>query len=116
MEDLKHLQEWSNRWQMVFKLEKCFVMSITNKINSSLFSYSMSGTRLAALIDSKLNWKLHCDNVSKGTHVSPITIQQTLHAPPQKAKQVAYQTLIRPKLEYASAAWSPHTRKNLEKI
>ena len=44
--DLVLLQEWSTKWQMSFKPEKCFVMSITNKRNISLFDYALSGTNL----------------------------------------------------------------------
>lgn len=125
MNDLLKLQEWSSRWQMVFKPEKCFVMSITNRTNPSLYTYSMnntpltlveSWTYLGAIIDSKLNWNQHIEHVRKSAQRSLNVIQRTLHAAPSKIKQMAYQTLVRPKLEYASAAWSPHTTTNINKL
>ena len=55
MADLLRLQEWAAKWQMVFKPEKCFVMSITNKHNPSLFTYSMSGTPLTSVDDGRIS-------------------------------------------------------------
>ena len=74
MNDLKLLQEWSDKWQMIFKPEKCFIMNITNKKNPSLFTYSLSSTPLevvktltylGAVIDDKLTWNEHYDHVRK---------------------------------------------------
>jgi len=31
-------------------------------------------------------------------------------------KSTAYKSFVRPQLEYASTAWSPHTRCNIDKI
>ena len=43
-------------------------------------------------------------------------IQRSLYAAPKDCKIVAYQSLVRPKLEYASTAWNPHTKKNIDKL
>ena len=120
MEDLRKLQEWASKWQMVFKPEKCFVMNITLKHNPSLYTYSMRNTPLAvvkswtylgAVIDSKLNFNEHCEKKTKKALSSLAIIQRSLHAAPKDCKIVAYQSLVRPKLEYASTAWNPHTKK-----
>ena len=91
-QDVTLLQEWSTKWQMSFKPEKCFVMSITNKRYLSTYDYALGGTTLArvtswtylgVVIDSKLNWNCPCDSgCAKARHV-PGFIQHTLHGPAQ---------------------------------
>ena len=101
---------------MVFKLEKCYVMHIINKRRVSTSAYTLHGTilevkqswtYLGAVIDSKLTFSKHCDEVKKKAARSLAIIQRTLYAVPQPCKKMAYQTLVRPKLEYASCAWNP---------
>ena len=31
-------------------------------------------------------------------------------------KEIAYKTIVRPHLEYASTAWNPYTARNIDKI
>ena len=101
--DLLLLQQWSHKWQMVFKLEKCFVMSITNKRSPSQFGYSMNNTTLAkvnswtylgAVIDDKLNWNAHCEQVRKSALRSLGVIQRTLHAAPWNARKQLTKQLL----------------------
>ena len=40
-------------------------------------------------------------------------IQRTLHATPKSCRATAYQTLVKPKLEYASTAWGSQTPGNM---
>ena len=38
---------------------------------------------------------------------------------PQKVKESVYMSIVRPRLEYASSAWDPHTQKdkyNIERV
>ena len=124
-EDLEKLQAWAAKWQMIFKPEKCFVMNITNKFNPALCTYSMSGTPLSVvkswkylgvIIDSKLNFNEHCDKTRKKALSSLAILQRTLYAAPKECKKIAYQSLVRPKLEYASTAWSPHTKTRIKAL
>ena len=103
-------------------------MNITNKKNPSLFTYSLSSTPLevvkswtylGAVIDHKLTWNEHCDHVRKKALASLGLIQRTLHAALRECKELAYKLLVCPRLEYASAAWSPQAAGNklkLEKV
>ena len=124
-EDLKKLQNWAEKWQMIFKPEKCFVMNITNRRNPSLYTYSMSDTPLSVVkslkylgifIDNNLNFNEHCDKLRKKAHSALAILQRTLYAAPQNCKKIAYQSLVRPKLEYASTAWNPQSVTKIKKL
>ena len=63
--------------------------------------------------------------VSLAAHIAEITkkatnpltfIRRNLSKCSTKVKSMAYTTLVRPHLEYASAAWDPHTKGNIEQI
>ena len=52
-DDITKLQSWSERWQMTFKPEECYVLSITNKRNIGNFLYHINDVAL----ESKDSWK-----------------------------------------------------------
>ena len=117
-DDLTRLDQWAEKWQMIFKPEKCFVMNISNKHNISHHGYQLKGKQLSTVttwtylgveIDSKLTWTPQSEKVKRSVMRTLGVIQRTLHAAPKSCRATAYQTLVKPKLEYASTAWSPQT-------
>ena len=43
-------------------------------------------------------------------------LRRNLRIPSQTIKTHAYQSLVRPHLEYASTVWDPHTQKNIHNL
>jgi hypothetical protein len=46
-------------------------------------------------------------------------LRRNLHSSPKHLKEVAYKTMVRPRLEYASTVWDPHLKyhiNNIEKV
>ena len=42
--------------------------------------------------------------------------RRNLAFPPRSTKEVAYKTLVRPKLEYAAAIWSPYCKTQIQQV
>ena len=58
----------------------------------------------------------HVDNVSKKATKILGVVRRTLASCPREVKAQAYQALVRPGLEYASAAWNPYTKCNVKTL
>jgi hypothetical protein len=71
---------------------------------------------LGVSINSKLTWNDHCTKVSSKSSRTLGMLRRNISSCPTNVKAQAYQTLVRPKLEYASSAWSPHTAKGSRRI
>ena len=85
----------------------------------NLFDYSLHNETLEHVQSAKYLGITITDNMDRGKHVSEITSKATktlgfhrrnLVFAPRSTKKVAYKTLIRPKLEYATPVWSPHSK------
>ena len=124
-EDLEKLHQWSETWHMSFNIKKCAVMTITKQTKPSLHNYGMNGETvprvnshdyLGVTITSNLSWNDQCNKVHAKAKRTLQLVQRTFHACTPEVKKIAYETLIRPSLEYATPAWSPHTQKNIDRL
>ena len=67
-------------------------------------------------ISCSLNWSKQCAEVKKKATKILGVIQRNLSSCSKAVKQRAYLSLVRPTLEYATPAWSPHTKKDIYNI
>ena len=56
------------------------------------------------------------DRVTANANRSLGFIKRNVKTKSPKVREMAYQTLLRPQLEYASAIWDPHTKRNNYKV
>ena len=84
-----------------------------------LFDYSLHNQTLENVQSAKYLGITITDNMDWGQHVSEISskatktlgfLRRNLAFAPRSTKEVAYKTLVRPKLEYAAPIWSPHSK------
>jgi hypothetical protein len=127
--DLDVLHSWSNTWQMAFNVTKCFTMSVTNaRKNKKEWTSSMGGENmekvedtsyLGVQISKNLKWNQHVNTITSKANKILGLLRRNLRHTPEEVKETAYHTLVRPRLEYSSAIWSPHTaelKTKLEKV
>ena len=123
--DLSQLQTWSDKWQMEFNVSKCVHLPITNKTKPSPHKYSLSGQPLSTVsshsylgvkLDVKLTWTNHVTDITSKSSKFLGMIKRTLSPCKPEVKQTAYNMLIRPKFEYSSPIWNPHTFSQIKSL
>jgi hypothetical protein len=124
-QDLDALHRWEQLWLMEFNPGKCFVLNITRKRNRMYNSYLLNNTDLQTVetttylgieISNTLNWSPHIDKVAKKGNRSLGFVKRNIKTSNTKVKTLAYNSLVRPILEYACQVWDPHTEKDIQKL
>ena len=73
-------------------------------------------TYLGVKLDSKLSWAKHITEITtKSSNVLGM-VKRTLGPCKPEVKDTAYSMLVRPKLEYASPIWNPHTSSQINRL
>ncbi|XP_072036959.1 uncharacterized protein [Amphiura filiformis] len=102
---------------MCFNASKCEFLQITRKTKPLKHIYSVDGQNitesskhkyLGVTINKHLDWKDHVQSITSRARSTLGVLRRNLSACPREVKERAYQALVRPKLEYSSAAWSPY--------
>ena len=84
-----------------------------------LFDYSLHNQTLENVHSAKYLNITISENMDWGQHISEISpkaaktlgfLRRNLAFAPKSTKEVAYKTLVQPKLEYASPIWSPYSK------
>ena len=66
-------------------------------------------------ISSDLTWNTHIQNVTTKAYRTLGFIRRNIGTKRQGIQETAYNTLVRPQVEYASPVWSPYTQSNINK-
>ena len=119
--DLNKLSEWADKWGMKFNASKCQVMRINRSRNPYERFYVLNGTilqqvdkakYLGVMITEDLNWTAHVDYITAKAHKVLGLLRRNLKHCPQELREIAYISMVRSILEYASAVWDPHLEKD----
>ena len=110
MADLTSLGQWEADWQMKFNVAKCHSMRVTGHQHHKqiFFDYSLHNQTLEYVQSAKYPGTTITDNMDWGQHVSEISskatktlgsLRRNLASDRRSTKEVAYKTMVRPKLE-----------------
>ena len=125
--DVDQLASWASKWQLRFNSDKCEVLRITHKRDSSLPSYSLDTSLktvkcvkdLGIMVSSDLSWSEHVNvTINKANKLLGL-VQRTVGSSNPSAFSTLYKSLVRPILEYAVPVWNPYLSKDvlaLEKV
>ena len=124
-EDLDKLAAWEDKWKMQFHPQKCSVLRLTRSRSPKIYQYKLHGhilesemnsKYLGVIINSKLSWNNHIDNICTKANSSLAFLRRNLQISQQHIKEKAYNTLVRPQLEYAASVWDPYTKQKQQQI
>ena len=110
---------------MEFNPSKCKIVTISHKNNPLQRKYVFCGVKLEQVdsfpylgvtISNQLKWSAHVSMTAAKANKSLGTIQRNLWNCPKNVKEIAYTSLVRPKLEYTSAAWDPFLKKDISAL
>ena len=100
-------------------------MHITNKRNIIQSTYTIhnhniqttnTAKHLGIHIHGTLNWNTHINKTAQRANTTSAFLHRNIRTCPRKTKRLAYTTLVRPILEYASIIWDPHTAFIIHKL
>ena len=63
-----------------------------------------------------MDWCQHISDISSKATKTLGFLRRNLAFKPRSTKEVAYKTLVRPKLEYAAPIWSPYCKTQIQQV
>ena len=121
--DLDILSAWETRWDMEFNPSKCQVVHVTGSRKTVKTDYVLHGQVLESVpcarylgvdISNGLTWNSHINRVTANRTLG--FIRQNIKTKMPKVREAAYNSLVRPQLEYASAVWDLHKKVRISQI
>jgi hypothetical protein len=124
--DLDALQKWEHKWKMEFNPDKCEVLRISMKRKNIIdANYNIHGQQLKIVnqakylgvtLDSTLSFNAHINNICKKANATRAFVHRNTKHCPRQVKVAAYNTLVRPILEYCAPIWDPHKDCQINQI
>ena len=120
--DLVRLESWSNDWQLKFNTDKCEVMRISKKNDTSSPQYHLCGNHLKAVSEVKdlgihipFTWSLSLQANKCANKANSVLgfIRRTVGPNNSELFSKLYKSRVSPILENCSPVWCPHLKKDL---
>ena len=122
-QDLLSLQEWAYTWGMKFNASKCYILRVSRMRSPKAFNYQITGQslkkvekNLGVIWQSDMRWSAHVGKTTQRANTILAFLRRNLSHCPAHLKVIAYKSLVRSGLEYASAVWDPHLQDEIKKL
>ena len=126
-EDLDSLGLWEAEWQMKINVAKCNSIRVTLHYSQKqiihdyiLHQQTLENVKsikyLSITTAENMDWSQHISDISSKATKTLDFLRRNLAFAPRSTKEVAYKTLVHPKLEYAAPIWSPYCKPQIQQV
>ena len=125
-EDISKLEEWTRVWQVHFNHTKCHVLTLGKFENIRYaHNYTIMGNELEHVADEKdlgitidgdLNFEEHISRKIRVANGIVGQIRRSFSYLDGETFRRLYCAFVRPHLEYGQAIWSPHLKRNINRL
>ena len=77
---------------------------------------TLSQVQIILDISGSLSWNPHVNQITSNTNRTLGFVRRNIKTKMSKARQTAYNTLVRPQFEYTLVMWYPHTEVSTSQI
>ena len=121
--DLNKLQNWADEWQLSFNISKCSLLHYRHgnpcydcKLNNNTIKVKDCEKDLGVTISTDLKSSKHVALAVKKAETALGLLKRTVVCHDKNVFLKLYKLLVRPHLEYATAAWNPHFQRDIQLI
>ena len=125
-EDIKKLEQWTEKWLLRFHPDKCHVLSL-GKIENTQYTHRycicqqemehvFEEKDLGVTFDSDISFDAHiASKINKANSISGLIRRSFTYLDCDSFKKL-YCALVRPHLEYGQSIWSPHLMRDIDAL
>ena len=123
LSSLAKVQQWAIDWQLKLNPLKCSVLHLgprnpknTYVIDDKILNSPDVVRDLGIVYDSKLSFNVYIDYIVSKAYQRVNLIFRSFYSRDPKILKLAYNTYVKPILEYCTSVWSPFLIKDIDRI